>query len=167
MKKVILMGRLTREPEVRYSNGAEPLAVARYTLAVNRRFKRKDEPGCTAKKDAGGEADFAKQSAERADFIPCVAFGKSGEFAEKYFRKGQMVAVTGRLQVRSWDKDGERRYATEVIIEEQHFAESKAAQEKAAEQSKPAAQTGKQMGLAEQDGFYPIEESVEDDDLPF
>lgn len=144
---MILMGRLTREPEVRYSQGAEPLAVARYTLAVNRRFKRKDEP--------------------EADFIPCVALGKSGEFAEKYFRKGQLVAVTGRLQVRSWDKDGERRYATEVIIEEQHFAESKAAQEKAAEQSKPAAQTGKQMGLAEQDGFYPIEESVEDDDLPF
>ena len=147
MNKVILMGRLTREPEVRYSQGAEPVAVARYTLAVNRRFKRKDEP--------------------EADFIPCVAFGKSGEFAEKYFRKGQLVAVTGRLQVRSWDKDGERRYATEVIIEEQHFAESKNSQPAAAEQSKPAAQTGKQMGLAEQDGFYPIEESVEDDDLPF
>ena len=148
MNKVILMGRLTREPEVRYSNGAEPLAVARYTLAVNRRFKRKDEP--------------------EADFIPCVAFGKSGEFAEKYFRKGQMVAVTGRLQVRSWeDKEGKKHWTTEVVIEEQHFAESKAAQEKAAEQSKPAAQTGKQMGLAEQDGFYPIEESVEDDDLPF
>lgn len=156
MNKVILMGRLTREPEVRYSNGAEPLAVARYTLAVNRRFKRKDEPGCTAKKDAGGKADFAKQSAERADFIPCVAFGKSGEFAEKYFRKGQMVAVTGRLQVRSWeDKEGKKHWTTEVIIEEQHFAESKNSQP-AAEQSKPAA-----------DGFYPIDESVEDDDLPF
>lgn len=153
MNKVILMGRLTREPEVRYSNGAEPLAVARYTLAVNRRFKRKDEP--------------------EADFIPCVAFGKSGEFAEKYFRKGQLVGVIGRLQVRSWeDKEGKKHWTTEVIIEEQHFAESKnsqpaAAQSKAAEQSKPAAQTGKQMGLAEQDGFYPIEESVEDDDLPF
>ena len=148
MNKVILMGRLTREPEVRYSQGAEPVAVARYTLAVNRRFKRKDEP--------------------EADFIPCVAFGKSGEFAEKYFRKGQLVGVIGRLQVRSWeDKEGKKHWTTEVIIEEQHFAESKAAQEKAAEQSKPAAQTGKQMGLAEQDGFYPIEESVEDDDLPF
>lgn len=169
MNKVILMGRLTREPEVRYSNGAEPLAVAHYTLAVNRRFKRKDEPGCTAKKDAGGEADFAKQSAERADFIPCVAFGKSGEFAEKYFRKGQMVAVTGRLQVRSWDKDGEKRWTTEVVIEEQYFAESKkdSGEGKPAAQSKPAAQTGKQMGLAEQKGFYPIDESVEDDDLPF
>ena len=99
MNKVILMGRLTREPEVRYSNGAEPLAVARYTLAVNRRFKRKDEP--------------------EADFIPCVAFGKSGEFAEKYFRKGQLVAVTGRLQVRSWeDNEGKKRWTTEVIVEE-------------------------------------------------
>lgn len=81
--------------------------MARYTLAVNRRFKRKDEP--------------------EADFIPCVAFGKSGEFAEKYFRKGQLVAVTGRLQVRSWDKDGEKRWTTEVVIEEQYFAESKKA----------------------------------------
>ena len=150
MNKVILMGRLTRSPEVRYSQGAEPVAVARYTLAVNRRFKRKDEPGCTAKKDAGGEADFAKQSAERADFIPCVAFGKSGEFAEKYFRKGQLVSIVGRLQVRSWeDNEGKKRWTTEVIVEEQYFAESKAAQEKAA------------------DGFYPIDESVEDDDLPF
>lgn len=150
MNKVILMGRLTREPEVRYSNGAEPLAVARYTLAVNRRFKRKDEP--------------------EADFIPCVAFGKSGEFAEKYFRKGQLVAVTGRLQVRSWDKDGERRWTTEVIIEEQYFAESKAAQEKAAEQGRKDTGEGKaakENGQAPADGFYPIDESVEDDDLPF
>lgn len=138
MNKVILMGRLTREPEVRYSNGAEPLAVARYTLAVNRRFKRKDEP--------------------EADFIPCVAFGKSGEFAEKYFKKGQMVSIVGRLQVRSWDKDGEKRWTTEVVIEEQHFAEGETAQ------SKPAA---KESGQAPADGFYPIDESVEDDDLPF
>lgn len=99
MNKVILMGRLVRSPEVRYSQGMEPIAVARYTLAVNRRFKRKDEP--------------------EADFIPCVAFGKAGEFAEKYFKKGQLVSVVGRLQVRSWDKDGERRWTTEVIVEEQ------------------------------------------------
>lgn len=159
MNKVILMGRLTREPEVRYSNGAEPLAVARYTLAVNRRFKRKDEPGCTAKKDAGGEADFAKQSAERADFIPCVAFGKSGEFAEKYFKKGQMVSIVGRLQVRSWeDNEGKKRWTTEVIVEKQDFAESK-------KNSNAAAP--KEGGQAPADGFYPIDESVEDDDLPF
>lgn len=156
MNKVILMGRLTREPEVRYSQGAEPLAVARYTLAVNRRFKRKDEP--------------------EADFIPCVALGKSGEFAEKYFRKGQLVAVTGRLQVRSWeDNEGKKRWTTEVIVEEQYFAESK-------KNSNAAAP--KEGGQAPADGFYPSEpqaaapegwfavqtsgdESVEDEDLPF
>ena len=127
--------------------------MARYTLAVNRRFKRQGEP--------------------EADFINCVAFGKTGEFAEKYFKKGQLVAITGRLQVRSWDKDGERRYATEVIIEEQHFAESKKDSgegKAAAAQSRPATapnKPAKQMGLAEQEGFYPIDESVEDDDLPF
>lgn len=138
MNKVILMGRLTRSPEVRYSQGSEPVAVARYTLAVNRRFKRKDEP--------------------EADFIPCVAFGESGEFAEKYFRKGQLVGVIGRLQVRSWeDKEGKKHWTTEVIIEEQHFAESKNSQ----------AAAPKEGGQAPADGFYPIDESVEDDDLPF
>ena len=139
MNKVILMGRLTRDPEVRYSQGAEPVAVARYTLAVNRRFKRKDEP--------------------EADFIPCVAFGKSGEFAEKYFRKGQLVGVIGRLQVRSWeDKEGKKHWTTEVIVEEPYFAESK-------KNSNAAAP--KEGGQAPADGFYPIDESVEDDDLPF
>ena len=139
MNKVILMGRLTRSPEVRYSQGSEPVAVARYTLAVNRRFKRKDEP--------------------EADFIPCVAFGKSGEFAEKYFRKGQLVGVIGRLQVRSWeDKEGKKHWTTEVIVEEPYFAESK-------KNSNAAAP--KEGGQAPADGFYPIDESVEDDDLPF
>lgn len=168
MNKVILMGRLAREPEVRYSQGTEPLAIARYTLAVNRRFKRQGDP--------------------EADFINCVAFGKKGEFAEKYFKKGQMVSVVGRLQVRSWDdNEGKKRWSTDVIVEEQYFAESKAAAAQsrpAAAQNKPVAQTGKQMGLAEQEGFYPSEpqaaapegwfavqtsgdESVEDDDLPF
>lgn len=157
MNKVILMGRLVKEPEVRYSQGAEPIAVARYTLAVNRRFKRQGEP--------------------EADFINCVAFGKTGEFAEKYFKKGQMVSVVGRLQVRSWeDNEGKKRWSTDVIVEEQYFVESKRDSEKnggskpAAEQSRPAAaqsKPAKQIGLAEQEGFYPIEETLEDDDLPF
>ena len=147
MNKVILMGRLTRSPEVRYSQGSEPVAVARYTLAVNRRFKRKDEP--------------------EADFIPCVAFGKSGEFAEKYFRKGQLVGVIGRLQVRSWeDKEGKKHWTTEVIIEEQHFAESKAAAEQGRKDTGEG-KAAKENGQALADGFYPIDESVEDDDLPF
>ena len=133
MNKVILMGRLVRDPEVRYSQGAEPLAVARYTLAVNRRFKRQ------------GEQD--------ADFIGCVAFGKAGEFAEKYFKKGQMVSIIGRLQVRSWD-------------DEQYFAESKASFE-SHKDAAPAATAPAPKQTAPSDGFYPIDESIEDDDLPF
>ena len=111
LNKVILMGRLTRDPEIRYSQSAEPMAIARYSLAVERRFKREGEP--------------------KADFIPCVAFGKQGEFAERYFRKGQLVSVAGRLQVRNWeDNEGKKRTATEVVVEEQYFAESKKDEEK-------------------------------------
>ena len=105
MNKVILMGRLVRDPEVRYGQEPEPVAVCKYHLAVNRRFHRQ------------GEQDV--------DFIPCVAFGKAGEFAGQYFRKGQMVSVIGRMSVRSWDDNGTKRWSTEVVIEEQYFAESK------------------------------------------
>lgn len=162
MNKVILMGRLVRDPEVRYSQGAEPLAVARYTLAVNRRFKRQ------------GEQD--------ADFIGCVAFGKAGEFAEKYFKKGQMVSIIGRLQVRSWDdNEGKKRWSTDVVVEEQYFAESKASfesrenshQQFTAPQNngfapqQPAPQAAPVNNAPANDGFYPIEEGIDDDDLPF
>lgn len=141
------MGRLTRDPEVRYSQSSEPLAVARYSLAVNRRFKRQGEPD--------------------ADFINCVAFGKTGEFAEKYFKKGQMVSIVGRLQVRSWDdQEGKKRWSTDVIVEEQFFAESKASFEShkasVSQNSAPEPQNN-----SASDGFYPIDESIEDDDLPF
>ena len=133
MNKVILMGRLTRDPEVRYSQGAEPLAVARYSLAVNKRFKRQGEPD--------------------ADFIPCVAYGKNGEFAEKYLNKGRQIAVVGRLQVRMWEDDkGDKRKTTEVVIENQYFADSK---NKGNSEDKP------------EDKFYPIDDNVEDEDLPF
>ncbi len=138
LNKIILMGRLTRDPEVRYSQGSEPKAIARYTLAVNRRFKRQ------------GEQD--------ADYIPCVAFGKHGEFAEKYFRKGQMVSVVGRLQVRNWDdNNGNKRITTEVVVEEQYFAEKKSNAENS--------QKRENDGIGE--GFYPIDDDVKDDDLPF
>ena len=107
MNKVILMGRLTRDPEVRYSAGDNQMAIARYTLAVDRRFNRNN-------------------SEQTADFIPCVAFGKAGEFAEKYFRKGMKIAVTGRIQTGSYtNKEGQKVYTTEVVIEDQEFAESK------------------------------------------
>lgn len=146
MNKVILMGRLARTPEVRYSQGNPPVAVARFSLAVNRRFKRDGEPD--------------------ADFINCVAFGKSGEFVERYFRKGQMVSVVGRLQVRSYDgKDGTKKWATEVVVEENYFAESKTAFE--SREGKPATMASEPKGPNTPEGFSPIDESLEDDDLPF
>lgn len=139
MNKVILMGRLTKDPEIRYSKGAESKAVARYTLAVNRRFKQQGQPD--------------------ADFINCVAFGKAGELAEKYFKKGMMVSVAGRLQVRSWDdNEGKKRWSTDVVVEEQYFAESKGKSETG------NAATGKQES---DDGFYPIDEGEDLDELPF
>lgn len=107
MNKVILMGRLTRDPEVRYTQGENQMAIARYTLAVDRRFNRGNDENT-------------------ADFISCVAFGKSGEFAEKYLRKGIKIAVTGRIQTGSYtNKDGVKVYTTEVVVEDQEFAESK------------------------------------------
>jgi single-strand DNA-binding protein len=151
MNKVILMGRLTRDPEARYSQSANPIAVTRYGLAVRRQFTREGEPD--------------------VDFINIVSFGKAGEFAEKYFRKGQMVAVVGRLQVRTWDDaQGVKHTTTEVIAEEQHFAESKSSFESRGSDSfdrsvppvKPAPPSGSV------DGFMPIDERLsEDDDLPF
>ena len=108
MNKVILMGRLTRDPEVRYTQGDNAMAIARYTLAVDRRFNRNNGDDQTA------------------DFIGCVAFGRAGEFAEKYFRKGTKIAVTGRIQTGSYtNKDGVKVYTTDVVVEEQEFAESK------------------------------------------
>ena len=107
MNKVILMGRLTRDPEVRHSQGENAMAIARYTLAVDRRFNRNNEE-------------------QSADFIGCVAFGRAGEFAEKYFRKGTKIAVTGRIQTGSYtNKDGVKVYTTDVVVEEQEFDESK------------------------------------------
>ena len=141
------MGRLTRDPEVRYTQSDEPLAIARYSLAVNKRFKRQGEP--------------------EADFIPCVAFGKQGEFAERYFRKGQMVSIVGRLQVRNWeDNEGRKRTTTEVVADEQYFAESKAASESKKDEEKTISQAVKEKNRAPE-GFYPIDDNIEDDDLPF
>ena len=145
MNKVILMGRLTRDPEVRYSQGAEPLAIARYTLAVDRRGRRD------------------MNSDQTADFIPCVAFGRAGEFAEKYFRQGTKIVVSGRIQTGSYtNKDGNKVYTTEVIVDEQEFAESKASSDnsgyQASERPAPA--------NASADGFMSIPEGIEND-LPF
>ena len=149
MNKVILMGRLTRDPEVRYSAGENALAIARYTLAVDRRFRR------------DGEAT--------ADFISCVSFGRAAEFAEKYFRQGLKIVVSGRIQTGSYtNRDGQKVYTTEVVVEEQEFAESKAASDSYAA-SHPQAAPAPSMsspGAASADGFMNIPDGI-DEELPF
>ena len=141
MNKVILMGRLTRDPEVKYTQGENTMAIARYTLAVDRRFKR------------DGEA--------AADFISCVAFGRQAEFAEKYLRQGIRIVVTGRIQTGSYtNRDGNKVYTTDVVVEEQEFAESKNAQNHAAGQ----VAAGKPQ--VDPDGFMNIPDGI-DEELPF
>ena len=150
MNKVILMGRLTRDPEVRYSQGENATAVARYTLAVDRRYNRNNDE-------------------QSADFINCVAFGRNGEFAEKYLRKGTKIAATGRIQTGSYtNKDGVRVYTTEVVIEEQEFAESKANADGGNYQGTPARGNGNRQPAPAMDesGFMNIPEGI-DDELPF
>lgn len=141
MNKSILMGRLTRDPDVRYSQGERTMAIARYTLAVNRKFK---------------------QGEQTADFIPCVAFDKAGEFAEKYFRQGMRVLVSGRIQTGNYtNKDGIKVYTTEVIIEEQEFADSKGTGGNEYTSSRPTPSS------AAGDGFMNIPDGLEYDGLPF
>ena len=154
MNKVILMGRLTRDPDIRYSAGENATAVARYTLAVDRRFSRNNEA--------------------TADFISCVAFGKSAEFAEKYLRQGIKIAVTGRIQTGSYtNREGQKVYTTEVVVEDQEFAESKAVSDSHtagrgasygnAQSSAPAAPAPEPAGA---DDFMNIPEGTEDE-LPW
>ncbi|MDD7641318.1 MAG: single-stranded DNA-binding protein [bacterium] len=147
MNKVILMGRLTRDPEVRYSQGENAMAVARYTLAVDRRVSRNNQNG-----------------EPTADFIQCVAFGRSGEFAEKYFRKGMKVVVTGRIQTGSYtNKDGQKVYTTDVVVEDQEFAESKAASQNNGGGFVPADRPSPSDAG---DGFMNIPDGI-DEELPF
>ena len=136
MNIVTLIGRLTRDPEIRYSQGTNTTCIARYTLAVDRKFKQEGQP--------------------TADFINCIAFGKLGEFAEKYLRKGIKIAVTGRIQTGSYkNKDGNTVYTTDVVVEEQEFCESKS---QSNSQQQPAPSNN--------DGFMSIPDGIEDG-LPF
>lgn len=155
MNKTILMGRLTRDPEVRYSANDSGMAIVRYTLAVDRRRTGND--------------------GQSADFINCVAFGKTGEFAEKYFRKGMKILITGRIQTGSYtNQEGQRIYTTEVIVEDQEFAESKRASEEAAASASasapaPSAPQPAAAAAAPTDAM-PMPESLpfaEDEEIPF
>ena len=147
MNKVILMGRLTRDPEVRYSSGENALAIARYTLAVDRRFHKDNEAS--------------------ADFIGCVAFGKGGEFAEKYLRQGTKIVVTGRIQTGSYtNREGQKVYTTEIVVEDQEFAESKAASQNNSQASAGNRQQPPPPMPTDKDGFMNIPDGI-DEELPF
>lgn len=138
MNKVVLGGRLTRDPEVRYSQGDNATVVGRYTLAVERRYKKDGEP--------------------TADFIPCVVFGRSAEFTEKYFRQGIRVSISGHIQTGSYtNKDGVKVYTTVVIVEEQEFAESKSESKNI---SNPVEESSADNGFMNLTDEY-------DDELPF
>ena len=155
MNRVILMGRLTRDPELRYSQGERAMAIARYTLAVDRRGRRSQD---------GNE--------QTADFINCVAFDRQGEFAEKYFRQGMRVLVSGRIQTGSYvNRDGQKVYTTDIIVDDQEFADSKGA---AADMSgyrggyqQPAQPQQPAPSSTIGDGFMNIPDGVEDEGLPF
>lgn len=136
MNRVILMGRLTRDPELRYSQGESAMAIARYTLAVNRGHRR-------------------EQGDNGADFINCVVFRKGAEFAEKYLHQGTKLLVTGRIRTGSYtNKDGQKVYTTDVIVDEQEFAEKKQFPGDGSTQPEPA-------------GFMNIPDGIEDEGLPF
>ncbi|MCM1183436.1 MAG: single-stranded DNA-binding protein [Roseburia sp.] len=148
MNKAILMGRLTRDPEVRYTQGENQMAIARYTLAVDRRFNRNGDENT-------------------ADFIPCVAFGKAGEFAERYFRKGIKIAVTGRIQTGSYtNKDGVKVYTTEIVVEDQEFAESKNSSANTEGGFGGGGNSHAAAPMAASDGFMNIPDGI-DEELPF
>lgn len=144
MNKVILMGRLTRDPEIRYTQASEPLVIARYTLAVDRRFQRKDNSG----------------NEQNADFISCIAFGKNAEFAEKYLKQGTKIAIVGRIQTGSYtNKDGNKVYTTDVVVEEHEFCESRSSQGGNTQDApKP---------MPADSGFMDIPTGLTGNDLPF
>lgn len=151
MNKVVIAGRLTRNPETRYSQSSEPLAIVRMSVAVNRRFKKDGEPS--------------------ADFINCVAFGKTGEFISKYFNKGKMIGIVGRIHTNSWtDNNGQKRYSTEVLIEETEFLESKSSSESYSDNENYAGNEPSKPNnepIKNSEDFYSVEDGVDDDNLPF
>jgi len=152
MNRVILMGRLTRDPEIRYSSGERSMAIARYTLAVDRRGRRSN----------GGDGQE-----QTADFIQCVAFDRAAEFAERYFHQGMRVLVSGRIQTGSYtNRDGQKVYTTDVIVDDQEFADSKNSGDGgySSQNSRPAAAPS---APAASDGFMNIPDGVEDEGLPF
>lgn len=141
MNKVIMIGRLTKDPEVRYTQGENSMAIARFNLAVDRRIK--------------------KDSEQSADFINCVSFGKTAEFIDKYFKKGTKIALVGRIQTGSYtNKEGQKVYTTDVVVEEVEFAESRGSGDnQQTSRPAPSQSTG--------DGFMNIPDGIDEEELPF
>ena len=155
MNKVILLGRMARDPEVRFTQGNEPMAVCRFAVAVDRPYSSRRTEG-----DA------------TADFINCVCFGKRGESIGQYFRKGNRIAITGRLQVSNWqDNNGQKRYSTDVIVEDFEFCENKGSNSgsvnNASMNSAPAPTPSPAQPSNNGNDFFPIDDSADDDILPF
>ena len=150
MNKVIMMGRLTRDPEVRYSQGANATTIARFTIAVDRRFKREGEP--------------------EADFFNCVAFGKTGEFLEKWFHQGNKILITGRVENDNYtNKDGQKVYGTRISVEEAEFGESKANASDKNQNGSIESNTGVKANVepkTDANGFMNIPDGI-DEELPF
>lgn len=147
MNKVVLMGRLTKDPDIRYTQGENSMAVARYSLAVDRRGKEKE-----------------------TDFINCVAFGKQGEFAEKYLHKGMKISVVGRIQTGNYtNKDGQKVYTTDVVIEEHEFCESRNASPDASDATRTDGNGARQGSVPSSigEGFMNLSEGVDDERLPW
>ena len=152
MNYVVLMGRLTQDPELRYSQGEEPIAVASYVLAVD----------CRGRKE--------EQGRQTADFLRCIAFGRGAEFADKYFQKGQRVLVSGRIQTGSYtNREGQKVYTTDIVVDNQEFADSKGAggETQGNYQTGNSQGSGKKNGDASGEGFMNIPDGVEDEGLPF
>ena len=144
MNKVIMIGRLVADPELRFTQSGK--AVATYKIAVDRRFKQEGQP--------------------EADFFPCVAWGQNGEFASKYLRKGTKIAIEGRLQTRSWEQDGVKRYTTEIIVEQHEFCEKKTESSDNSSSDNDFGGYGAPPSYGEPGGGF-SEISDEDGDLPF
>lgn len=154
MNRVILIGRLSRDPEVRYTQAAEPLAVTRFGIAVDRPFARRN--------NNNGE--------KTVDFLNCVCFGKRGETISQYFRKGNRIAVTGRIQTGEYtDQSGNKRYTTDIVIEDFEFVETKSEREASTNSAAPAYNNAPapQANNSQPEGFYSIDDSTDDEDLPF
>lgn len=151
MNKVILIGRLARDPEVRHTQSAEPMAVCRFAVAVDRPYSRN-----------------RSETDKTVDFLNCVCFGNRGENIGRFFRKGNRIAITGRIQTGEYtDQSGNKRYTTDIVVDDFEFVETKSEREQSTTSNFNESYTPNQAGNSQPEGFYSIDDSTDDEDLPF